>query len=83
MNDDDWGLFLALLTLIAIWIYQSGVGGEQVFPATVQWAEQACAPNGGLDYIRHELFERMDYVCQTGAEGIIEEYIESQKGEMK
>lgn len=79
MNDEGFVVSLLFTLFVSIWGYQE-FGGEQVSSDTVKWADQACAPNGGLDYIRHELFERPDYVCKTGAEGIIEEYIKSQKG---
>ena len=68
-----------ILLLLVIWVYQQA-GGEEVSPAEMTTAVQACSPNGGLDYMRVELFEKREYVCKNGAEGTIFDYRQSLKG---
>ena len=72
-SHEAFGFLVGILfSLITIWTYQEF--SEEIPSKDIQTAQEACAVNGGLDYIRHELFESSDYVCKNGAEGVISVY---------
>ena len=78
MNEDGTWAGLFSLLLLSIWAWQD-FGGEKIPVHYIKAAEVACATNGGLSYIRHEIMEREDYVCKNGAEGLITEHIKYTK----
>lgn len=87
MTEKDQEIVSVLLVSIILlvfmtWILQE-LGMERVSSTRILAAQEVCVGNGGLDYIRHELFESPDYVCKNGAEGVILEYLSYKKGETK